>query len=145
MGRSAKAELLRISFAVSGWVETTKRAIPTEKAMSFVAWRDEESFARTRWAAVPERAKTMPGGPGTETRTLEKAHATPPGSGRKVESEPKSKEEDEEDMVVALESDNGDAYRACKEKGWGEWFWREKMALALDRGRERENTVELKR
>lgn len=62
-------------------------------------------------------------------------------SGRKVESEPKSKEEDEEDMVVALESDNGDAYRACKEKGWGEWFWREKMALALDRGEgEREHS-----
>lgn len=66
MGRSAKAELFRMSLAVSGWLDTTNRVNPTEKDINGMAWRDPASPARARWAAVPERARTIPGGPGIE-------------------------------------------------------------------------------
>lgn len=80
MGRSAKAELLRISLAVAGSLETMKRVRPTEKDMRGRAWRERAREERMRWAVVDERARRMPGGPGMERRgERERAHAMPPG------------------------------------------------------------------
>lgn len=85
MGRFAKFTEFRISFAVSGLLDTMKRERPTEKDMRGVAWRDLERDARMRWArGVPRvlyRPKDGPGMAEEEEDVVmrERAQARPPG------------------------------------------------------------------
>ncbi|KAL0926602.1 hypothetical protein M5K25_002841 [Dendrobium thyrsiflorum] len=83
-GRSAKAELERISFAVSGWLDTMNRVSPTEKAMRRMASKERARAARETCAADPERARRFPVGPGIVERFRERAHARPPGEKKRA-------------------------------------------------------------
>lgn len=94
-GRSAKAELLRISLAVSGSPEMTKRVSPTEKAISDVALKVWESLQRAVWVRewVKVRAwprSGRPEGPGMEDEARDwaryRAHARPPGVSHKAKT-----------------------------------------------------------
>jgi hypothetical protein len=79
-GRSPNAGLTRISRAVPGWLDTTRRVRPTEKDISAAPPSTaRDSAASVLCATGLESAVTTPGGPDGGRRLRESAHAGPPG------------------------------------------------------------------